>query len=110
MQRPLFCLAAFASGLWAADSWPLSTNDTAAVVAVEHGRPVLKRLGVAGGHANWLPSGAPEILPPAVGSQGRSTPTNWKFQGGSVDSAGGTLTLRFTNADPALELLSIWRA
>jgi hypothetical protein len=110
MKWLLVCLAAFASGIWAADSWPLSTDDTATVVAVEHGRPVLKRLGVPGGRSNWLPSGAPEILPPAVGSQGRSAPTNWKFQGGSLDSPGGKLTLRFTNADPALELLSIWRA
>jgi hypothetical protein len=110
MKWLVICLIAFASGTWAADSWPLSTDDTAAVVAVEQGRPVLKRLGVPGGRANWLPSGAPEILPPAVGWQGRSTPTNWRFQGGSLDSSGGKLTLRFTNADPPLELQSIWRA
>ena len=93
--------------MWAADSWSLSTGDTDAVVAVERGRPVLKRLG-APGRANWLPSGAPETLPPAVGWQGRSIPTNWKFHGGSFDS--GMLTLSFVNADPPLELQSIWRA
>ena len=110
MKSLLVCLAAFTSGISAADSWPLSTDDTAAVVAVEQGRPVLKRLSVPGGRANWLPSGTPEILPPAVGWQGRSTPTNWRFQGGTLDSSGGKLTLRFTNADPPLDLLSIWRA
>jgi len=110
MKWPLVCLVAFASVIWAADSWSLSTDDTAAVVAVEQGRPVLKRLGLPGGRANWLPLGAPEILPSSVGRQGRSTPTKWRFQGGSLDSPGGNLTLRFTNADPPLDLQSIWRA
>ncbi len=103
-------LAAFASALCAADSWPLSTDDTAAVVAVEQQRPVLKRLGVPGGRSNWLPSGARETLPPAVGWRGGSIATDWKFRGGSVDSQGGKLTLRFSNAEPLLELQSIWRA
>src|SRR5580704_2025015 len=103
-------LAAIVSSMCAADSWPISTDDTAAIVAVEQQRPVLKRLGVPGGRSNWLPSGAPETLPSAVGWQGRSTATNWKFQGGSLDSGGGTLTLRFINTYPLLELQSIWRA
>src|SRR5580700_3689811 len=110
MKWLVICLIAFASGTWAADSWPLSTDDTTAVVAVENGRPVLKRLGVLGGRANWLPLGAPEILPPAVGWQGRSTPTNWRFQGGSLDGSGEKVTLRFANADPPLDLQSIWQA
>jgi len=110
MNRPLICLAAFASSIWAADSWPLSTHDTAAIVAVEQGRPILKRLGVPGAHSNWLPSGAPETLPPAVVWQGRSIPTSWEFQGGSLDRSGGKLTLGFTNADPPIELQSIWQA
>src|SRR5258707_674680 len=100
---------AFASAMWAADSWSLNTSDTAAIVAVERDRPVLKRLG-APGRANWLPSGAPETLPPTVGWQDRSIPTNWKFHGGSFDSHGGMLTLSFVNADPPLELQSMWRA
>src|SRR5882724_739089 len=106
-MKLLVGFAVFASAVWGADSWSLSTDDTAAVVAVELGRPVLKRLGTSA-RGNWLPSGAPEPLPSAVGWQGRSTPTQWKFQGGSFES--GTLTLSFVNADPPLELKSIWRA
>ena len=106
-MKLIVCFAVFGSAVWGADSWSLSTRDTAAVVAVERGRPVLKRLG-APGHANWVPSGAPETLPPAVGWQGRSIPTFWKFLGGSLDS--GMLMLRFANAEPPLELQSIWRA
>ena len=109
-MKHLLCLAAFASAMWAADSWPLNTDDTAAVVAVERGQPVLKRLGSRRGASNWLPAGAPEMLPPSIGWLGRSVATSWKFLGGSLNSQGGTLTLRFRNADPPLELQSIWRA
>jgi hypothetical protein len=110
MKWLLVCLTTFTSGIWAADSWPLSTDDTAAVVAVEQGRPLLKRLS--------MPVRLPQLVAvrcaggsaPRGWVQGRSTPTNWRFQGGSLDSPGGKLTLRFTNADPPLELQSIWRA
>ncbi len=109
-MKLLVSFAAIVSAMSAAGSWPLSTDDTAVVVAVEQQRPVLKWLGMKGGRINWLPSGAPEILPAAVGWQGRSTPASWKFQGGSLDSGGRKLTLRFTNAYPPLELHSIWQA
>ena len=103
-------LAWLTSAMWAGDSWPLSTDDTAAAVAVEHGQPVLKRLSVRGVSSNWLPAGAPETLPPAVGWEGHSASTNWRFQGGSLDASRAQLALRFTNADPPMELRSIWRA
>lgn len=109
-MKLLLFLTAFASAMCAADSWTLTTADTAAVVAVEQNHPVLKRLALPGGRSNWLPLGAPEILLPLVGWQGRSIPTNWKFQDGALDSRSGKLTLRFVNADPPLELQSIWQA
>jgi hypothetical protein len=51
MKWQFALLAGLAWNLCAADSWQLSTDDTSVVVAVEEGRPVLKKLGVAqGGH------------------------------------------------------------
>jgi len=108
-----FALVVFSSLAWgyqAPNSWKLSTADTAVVVAVESGRPVLKQLNSPGASANWLSAGSPEILMPSVMRQGASIPTAWKFLGGAMDAATGELTLRFSNSDPALELHSIWRA
>ncbi len=93
-----------------ADSWKLATADTAVVVAIEGGRPVLKQLSSPGAGNNWLPSGSPEVLMPSVTLQGATVQTAWRLLGGSQDAASGELNLRFTNANPALELHSIWRA
>src|SRR6185312_14099025 len=92
------------------NSWRLSTADTVAVIAVEHGRPVLKELSSRKAAYNWLPGGAAEVLLPQIGQQGTAARTDWKFLGGALDSASGELVLRFENSSPALELRSIWRA
>ena len=108
-----FALVIFSSlalAYQAPNSWKLSTADTAVVIAVEGGRPVLKQLSSPGANQNWLPAGSPEILMPSVVRQGATVQTAWKFLGGAMDAATGELTLRFSNADPALELHSIWRA
>ena len=68
MKCLLVCLAAFASCISAADSWSLSTDDTATVVAVEQGRPVLKRLGVPGNLPHQLV---------AFGCAGNSASCDW---------------------------------
>ena len=77
MKWELALLACLAWNLGAADSWPLSSDDTSVVVAVEAGRPVLKRLTSPQGGHNWLPSGAAQDLLPAVGRQGADVPTHW---------------------------------
>src|SRR6185312_7426543 len=41
---------------------------------------------------------------------GSAVKTDWKFQGADLDNKKEQLTLRFANADPQLQLNSIWRA
>ena len=109
---PVFAMLILTSvaSAYQANSWKLTTADTAAVVAIEGGRPVLKQLSSPGTANNWLRSGSPEILMPSVTRQGAEARLEWKFLGGAQDAATGELNLRFSNANPALELHSIWRA
>jgi hypothetical protein len=90
--------------------WRLSTDDTAIVVEVQQGVSVVTWLGAKPGGSNWLLGSSPEVLLPAVTQQGKSVPTSWHFDGGALDPESGQLILRFSNATPALELQSIWRA
>jgi hypothetical protein len=110
MKWVILCLAGWTSSAFAADSWRMATGDTAVTVTVEQGRPVLRYLGVPGERHNWLPSGAPENLPASMARAGSSVPLSWMFLGGTLDKTTGELTLRFRNADPRLELRSVWRA
>src|SRR5882724_1865788 len=93
-----------------AKSWRLSTDDTVVVVAEVNGTAVLTQLGSARDNSNWLPAPVPELLLPSVTQQGSSLPTKWQYRGGDFDQQSGQLVLRFSNASPALELQSIWRA
>ncbi len=108
----VLCVSGIQNVAWAADdatSWRLTTDDTAMVVAIQGGSPVVTELSSAKGNANWLLAPAPEVLLPSVTQNGASTPTQWKYQGGALDGS-GQLVLRFSNAAPALELQSIWQA
>jgi hypothetical protein len=100
-------------GAWGADdamSWRLSTEDTAMVVAIQNGLPVVTQLSSTKNDANWLLAPAPEGLLPSVTQNGVPTKTQWIYQGGALDPDSGQLVLRFSNAVPALELKSIWQA
>jgi len=92
------------------NSWRLATDDTAVVVTVQNGAPVVTDVGAAKGGPNWMIAPVPEILLPQVMQQGSPVATKWEYQGGAFNSQNGELTLRFTNASPAMELHSIWRA
>lgn len=91
-------------------SWRLSTDDTAVVIELQQGMPVVTRLASTQAGVNWLLAPVPEVLLPSVTQQGTSVPTKWQYEGGTFDSPSGQLVLRFTNASPAMELQSIWRA
>jgi hypothetical protein len=109
----LLCLTVGWHLAWCAESdksWRLSTDDTVVVLTEQNGTPVLTQLGAAKDNSNWLPGPLPEILLPSVTQQGSSLPTKWQYQGGDFDAASGQLVLRFSNATPAMELRSIWRA
>ena len=107
------CVIGAWDAAWCSDSdnsWRLSTDDTAVVVAVQQGVPVVVQLGSAEGNSNWLHAPAPEILLPAVMQKGASLATKWQYDGGAFDPQSGQLVLRFSNFAPALKLQSIWRA
>ncbi|MGH9544913.1 MAG: alpha-galactosidase [Terriglobales bacterium] len=91
-------------------SWRLSTDDTAVVVAVQDGMPVVTQLGSPKNDSNWLLGPVPETFLPTVTQQGSATTTKWRYEGGTFDAASGQLVLRFSNSTPALALESIWRA
>ena len=109
----MVCVAISSNLVWcsnSAKSWRLSTDDTVVVVAEVNGTAVLTQLGAAKEDSNWLPAPVPELLLPSVTQGGSPFPTNWQYQGGDFDQQSGQLVLRFSNATPALELQSIWRA
>src|SRR6202453_92990 len=100
----------FAWGYQNATSWRLSTDDTTMVVAVQQGIPAVTQLGSAKSGSNWLLAPAPEVLPSSISQQNAAVATRWQYEGGALDPQSGQLVLRFSNAAPALELQSIWRA
>src|ERR1700678_983130 len=79
-------------------SWRLSTDDTAIVVAIQNGLPVVTQLSSTKDDANWLLAPAPEALLPSVAQNGVPTKTQWIYQGGALDPVSGQLVLRFSNA------------
>jgi hypothetical protein len=90
------------------EEWRLSTDDTTVVVSIQEGKPVLTEVGTPKSKANWLLAPSVEKMLPAVTQNNSETKTDWKYEDGKFDS--GQLVLRFSNASPALELQSIWRA
>jgi hypothetical protein len=91
-------------------SWRLTTDDTAMVVTVQEGLPVVTQLGSTKSNSNWLLAPAPELLPSSVTQQGVPVATKWQYEGGALDAKSGQLALRFSNSAPPLDLQSIWRA
>jgi hypothetical protein len=109
----LTCVMSVHSLAWGAESvasWQLKTDDTVMVVAIQQGMPTVTWLGSVKENSNWLLTPASEVLMPSVIQQGQSVMTRWQYQSGTLDSDTGQLVLRFSNATPALELQSIWRA
>ncbi len=109
----MVCMIGAQSLAWGAEdamSWRLSTDDTAMVVAIQQGLPVVSQLGSTKGNSNWLLAPAREDFPSSVRQQGTELPTKWRYEGGALDPKSGELVLRFSTPTPSLELQSIWRA
>jgi len=108
-------LAAWSLGaggfLAAADrQWTLETADTRVTVAVANDQPVVLGLQSMGTPHNWAGHPMPVPLMAKVWIGPQEVPIRWTFRSGRLDKSAGTLTLGFTNAEPALALRSIWRA
>ena len=98
------------SGRWLGQ-WTLKTADTTLTLGVRSDQKLyLCRLaGPAGWNWTKLPSPFPLVTHVDLGGEPREL--NWGFKQGAEDQAAGSrVTITFTNADPALELVSVWQA
>jgi len=91
--------------------WTLRTADT--IIGLQVGtdqRLYLSRLESAAGW-NWTPVPSPIPLVSLVECGGGQRPLKWIFKNGAKDRRDGTsIIITFTNAEPALELVSVWQA
>ena len=92
--------------------WALQTDDTKIVLGLNNkGQLSLLELRNPRQNFNWVKH--PSVLPymSKVFSGKDTILTNWKFRSAAVDTNGGTIvTLVFANAEPALEITSVWQA
>jgi hypothetical protein len=96
----------------ATTTWTLATDDTRLVIGVakDHGLYVYELSNPIAGW-NWTSSPSPVPLLSRADVGGKQRQIKWQYQDGTVDSSDGTkLTIRFTSADPAMELRSVWHA
>jgi hypothetical protein len=98
----------------AADArWSLATDDTALRVAVTENRISIVSLKRAGDAWEWLPAPSEVPMPgrDSVKVAGKAMTPTWEYRDASeLRTNGHLLILRFTNAEPALELKSYWQA
>lgn len=90
--------------------WELASDDTLATVAVWEDRPCLVRLKNRKQQWEWIRKVRPMPLLDTVVIDDRDVPVTWVYREATHDKEAGTLTLRFTCEQPALELRSRWRA
>jgi hypothetical protein len=98
------------SGRWLGQ-WSLKTADTTLTLGVRADKKLYlcKLASPAGWNWTKAPSPFPFVSHAGIGDEKREL--TWRFQRGAEDHADGSrVTLTFTNADPALELASIWQA
>lgn len=91
-------------------TWTLATDDTELTLAVTDHAISIVGLRNPLQKWDWVP--APSRVPlPDVGTGKAGQTTVWEYRDAAVDKkCGYQLTLRFTCADPAMELKSVWRA
>ena len=91
--------------------WTLATADTKLVIGVgSDQRLYIQELSSPAGW-NWTAAPSPFPLLGRADVDGTSRTLDWVYQQGTEDKTEGTkVTLTFANADPALELTSIWQA
>lgn len=95
------------------NTWTLSTDDTELTLKVSGStsNPItIVSLRSRKQKWNWTPNASPMPMPGVqIGADYRQV--HWEFRGATEDNKNGCqVTLRFTCADPSLEMKSIWRA
>lgn len=94
------------------EAWTLATLDTQLTVGVttDHKLCLFELSSLATGW-NWTAASSAFPLLERVDMAGDQYRPDWVFQDATVDQGDGTtVTLRFTNQHPALELKSVWQA
>jgi|GEM_PF-133682 len=98
------------AGRWLGQ-WTLKTADTTLTIGVRSDQQLCLCRLASPADWNWtrVPSPFPLVSRADIGGEQREL--GWGFKEGAEDQAGGSrVTLTFTNADPALELTSVWQA
>ncbi|MCX6903534.1 MAG: GH36 C-terminal domain-containing protein [Verrucomicrobia bacterium] len=91
-------------------TWTLATDDTELTLAVVSNRLSLIKLRNPARNWNWIPT-ASRVPLPGVQIGTNYQPLNWEFREATEGrTSGHQVSLRFTCANPALELKSVWRA
>lgn len=92
-------------------TWTLQTDDTKLVVGLDsdHGFCILE-LSDPASNWNWTDSPSRFQLMDSVNMDGVSYMMNWVFKSGVLDKDGTKLNMIFTNAEPDMELRSVWQA
>jgi len=88
-------------------TWTLCTHDTELTLAVASNTLSIVKLRHPAQNWNWTPDGAPVPMPMLQGKPD----LKWEFRDAAETKTNGhELTLRFSCAEPALEMRSVWRA
>ena len=92
--------------------WTLQTEDTKLVIGVDASQKlnIFELTNPATGW-NWTKTPSVFRLTDKVYMDSISYTTDWNYQSGEIDESDGTkLTITFANANPAMELKSVWQA
>jgi len=94
------------------ETWTLQTDDTKLVIGVDASQKLcIMELTNPSSGWNWTKSPSVFPLTDKVYMDSKLYQTNWVCQNGKVDKSDGTtLTITFTNANPSMELKSVWQA
>lgn len=93
--------------------WTLTTDDTEMIVSLSNNKIVISSLKNPAQNWNWVPVPSEVPLPgkDSITIGGIAYSPNWTFCDATEDKSNGcTITLRFTNTTPNLELKAVWRA
>ncbi len=107
-----------AASVWAIEAaaaggirtWTLTTDDTElTLAATDHAMSIV---GLRNPAQNWNWTAALSRVPmPGIKTTKAGQTAAWEYRDATEDNKSGhQVTLRFTSADPALELKSVWRA
>ena len=107
-----------AAAVWAAEpaagdanrTWTLTTDDTELTLAVKDHAICI--VGLRNPMQKWNWTASPSRVPmPGIQTANAGRATTWEFRDAAEDKKSGhQLSLRFTCADPVMELKSVWRA